>query len=314
MSRISITILGTTAGVPTRERAHAAIYMVYEDGKEYHFLFDCGEGTQRQLIFAGLNMLKLDDIFITHWHGDHCLGLPGVIDTMGFEERVRPLNIYAPDVTRAVKCLNFRSSESRFKIVPHRVPDKGSRISALIDTDRFSIISVPVKHSIPAVAYALIEKDKICVDSDKAMKAGLPREGDIYRELKEKGEVFFNGRRIISEDVSVIIKGKKIVYSGDTEICDNLKNIAEDADILIQDCTYFDKMHDTRKSGPVEFKEKRYQHASFPEVVEFARANNVKRTVLTHISRRYQNADELRRLVSGYEGFELASDFLSVVL
>jgi ribonuclease Z len=304
MSKITITILGTTAGVPTKERAHAAIHLCHSDREEFCCLFDCGEGTQRQFLKAGINMMKIDNIFITHWHGDHCLGLPGMVDTMGFEDRERPLTIYAPVAKKVKRCLDFSSSMNKFKVISRNVPARGGRITPLLDAERFRIVSTPVDHGVPAVAYALIEKDKIGIDPEKARACGLPEEGELLGLLKGRGQIMDRGRRITLEEVSVTQKGRKIVYSGDTEICDNLRALAKDADLLIQDCTYFVD----------EGLERQYMHPSLREVMDMVSSERVKRTVLTHISRKYQDTKELKKMVSGSPGVEVAEDFMKIEL
>lgn len=304
MSKITITILGTAAGVPTAERGHSSVYLSYDDGCERCLLFDCGENTQRQLIKAHLNMMKIEGIFITHWHGDHCLGLPGIVDTMGFEGRDRRLDIYAPERARIARSLGFSHSMTRFAIKAHNVPPKGSKVSTLSETERFSIVSMPAKHSVPCVSYALVEKDKRSIDTEKIKKLGLPEQDKRYQELKYKGTTIIDGRKIQFEDVSSLQKGKKIVYSGDTEICDNLRNLAKEADLLIQDCTYFDEM------GP----DRPYKHASFLEIVEMVREIKIKRTVLTHISRRYEDIVSLRELVKKEPNLEIAEDFMQIIV
>lgn len=304
MSKITVQILGTTAGVPTRERAHTSIYLSYDDGEEFCYLLDCGEGTQRQLLLAGLHLMKIDDIFITHWHGDHCLGLPGITDTMGFEGRQRPLAVYAPEAGRIKKALTFCRSMSKFKVIARNVPAGGKRITRLLEKDRFRIVSTPVLHGVPTVAYALVEKDKKSIDMEKAASMGLPEKGELYSELKRKGKVRFGGKMIRFDDVSVVKKGKKVVYSGDTEVCDNLKGLIRGADLLIQDCTYFSGMDSGRP----------YQHASLPEVLEMVKAEDVKQAVLTHISRKHQDVIQLKELIKGHDNVQLAEDFMAVVV
>ncbi|MGB2601563.1 MAG: MBL fold metallo-hydrolase [Candidatus Omnitrophota bacterium] len=304
MSKITVTILGTTAGVPTKKRAHTAIHICHDDAEEFCCLFDCGENAQRQLLLAGLNLMKLDNVFLTHWHGDHCLGLPGLVDTMGFEGREHPLTIYAPEARKVRLCLGFNSSMGKFRVIPRSVPSRGKIEKIVFETKRFRIISVPVAHGVPAVAYALIEKDKTGIDPEKAKALGLPGKGEIYKELKKKGEITEGGRRITLEEVSCRAKGKKIVFSGDTEICDNLKSFVQGADLLIQDCTYFDEM------GP----DKPYKHASLPEVAKMVSSANVKKTVLTHISRKYQDTENLKELIRERLDLEVAEDFMTVTL
>jgi ribonuclease Z len=305
VSKIKVTILGTTAGVPTKERAHPAIHLSYDDGKEFSYLFDCGEGTQRQFLFAGLNMMRINEVFITHWHGDHCLGLPGMVDTMGFEGRQRPLTVYAPEAGKVRKILSFGHSVGKFRIIPRNVPAKGDRVTKLLEEERFSIVSTPVKHSVPTVAYALLEKDKLKVDTEKAAKMGLPREGEFYNRLKQKGKARHEGRKIRLEDIATKIKGKKVVYSGDTEICDSLRRLVRDADLLVQDCTYFSEEDDLDRP---------YRHASLPEVLEMALSENVNKMILTHISRRCQDAENLRKLVEKYDNIEVARDFMEAAI
>jgi ribonuclease Z len=304
MSKIKVTILGTTAGIPTKERAHTAIHLSYDDGEEFSYLWDCGEGTQRQFLFAGLNIMKIDEVFITHWHGDHSLGLPGIVDTMGFEDRKKPLAIYAPETGRVKKSLSSSHSMGSFKIVPRKVPSCGGKITTLLETDRFRIVSTPVRHSVPTVAYALIEKDKVSLDTEKIAELGLPEQGKFYGQLKEKGEVKIGDRKIRFEDISMRKKGKKVVFSGDTEICDNLRKLVCDADLLVQDCTYFSET----------VPERPYKHASLPEAIDMIMGEGVKRAVLTHISRKYQDTGELKALVEKYSNIEVAEDFMAVII
>ena len=303
MANVEVTILGTTAGIPTRERAHAALYLSYKGKNEFCYLFDCGEGTQRQILLADLNPMKLDEIFITHWHGDHYLGLPGLIDTMSFENRPKPLTIYAPEKEKLTNLLNLGHFSKGFKITPKDVPAEGCQVKKLLETSDFKIVSLPVRHNVAAVAYSLIEKDRVKINKEKAKKVGLPAQGLIYREIKEKGRVIFEGKKIEFEDISLVEKGKKIVYSGDTEICDNLIRLAGDADLLIQDCTYFDS----------ERKEK-YGHASLEDVVKMVEKAGVKRVILTHISRRYRDLEKLRRRLRDYPTLTVAEDFMKVTI
>ena len=304
MPKTTVEILGTTAGVPTPERAHTAIHFKYDSSEEFTFLMDCGEGTQRQMMKSSINMMKLDHIFITHWHGDHCLGLPGLIDTMGFEGRERPLNIYAPEIKRMKRCIGLVYPMGKFRVRGYNLPSRGRKIFRAMEKEDFEILSTPVKHSIPTIAYAFIEKERKTVDLAKAKALGLPEEGTFYRELKEKGRVNFGGETIAFDDISSVKKGKKIVFSGDTEICDNLREIASDADLLIQDCTYFEEQGEGRP----------HRHASLPEVIKLAGEAKVKRTILTHISRKYQDPEVLNRMIRLEDGFEVAQDFMKIVL
>ncbi len=301
MSKIKITILGTTAGVPTRERAHSAFHLSYDDGEEMCYLFDCGENAQRQMLIAGLNHMKIKGIFITHWHGDHCLGLPGLIDTMGFDGRKEPIDIYAPSAGRIKRALGFTYSMASFKIKAHNVPLKKHKATRVCEEERFEVLSIPVEHSVPAVAYALVEKSKYNIDRDKAGKLGLPESDQLYRNMKKYGKVRVGKKLVSIEDIATRQKGKRIVFSGDTEICDNLKNIASGADLLIQDCTYIDE-------------KKPHAHASLPEIISMIEEKGVKRTILTHLSRKTKDIEEFKKYIKGREGIEVAEDFMEIVV
>jgi len=303
MAKIEITILGTTAGIPTRERAHPAIYLTYRDRNEFCYLFDCGEGTQRQMLLADLNPMKLNEIFITHWHGDHYFGLPGLVDTMSFEDRVKSLAIYAPELKRFTNLFNLRYPSETFKVISRDVPTKGDKITDLLETANFKIVSIPVEHEMPAVAYGLMEKERIKIDKNKIKQAGLPAQGLIYKKIKEKGKVIFKNREIKLESISTTRKGKKIVYSGDTKVCDNLIKLAQNTDLLIQDCTYFD-------FG----KFKKYGHASLEDIIKMVEQINAKKVILTHISRRYKDPEKLREKIKDYPSLEIAKDFMKITI
>jgi len=304
MSEITITILGTTAGVPTRERGHSSIHLSYRDREEDNLLFDCGEGTQRQIMRAGLNIMKLDAVFITHWHGDHCLGIPGLLDTLGFEGRSDVMRVYAPQARRVRQCMAFSYSMAAFPVKTFNVPYRGGKMHRVLETERYRVLSTPVKHSIPAVAYAFVEKERTGIDIDKAMALGLPGEGDVYRELKDKGRVSAGGKDISLAEVTRSEPGRKIVYSGDTEICPSLRELVSGADLLIQDCTYFEPQGVDRP----------HRHAALPEVLEMLQSSGVKRAILTHISRKHQDIGQLRDIVRDFPDVEVAEDMMVVSL
>lgn len=297
-------MLGTTAGAPTKDRAHAAVLVTYDDGEKTSFLFDCGEGTQRQLMRLGVNPLDIDAIFITHWHGDHCLGLAGLIDTMGFDGRERPLYVYSPEPRRLGRFLKVTRSIPKFAVRSVNAPARGRHPGTILECKRFKVASVPVVHSVPAVAYALIEKDKMRIDVSRAAALGLPERGPVYQELKENGAAVFEGKKVSLNEVAVRQDGKKIVYSGDTVVCAALRELVKGADLLVQDCTYLEDM------GP----RKPYPHASFPEVSSMVLEEGVKRTVLTHFSRRYPDIRDIRSRIGDPPGIEPCEDFYSVTV
>ncbi|MEM7813869.1 MAG: ribonuclease Z [Candidatus Aenigmatarchaeota archaeon] len=304
MTQIEVTFLGTTAGVPTHNRNHPAIYVNYKGREETVALFDCGEGTQRQIFAARLNFMRIDDIFITHWHADHFAGLLGLLFTMNMEDRQRPLKIYGPEADEWVpQITDLGYGKLRFPVKVRNVEHEGNQIETLMEGDEIIVQAIPVKHGVPAVAYAFVEKDRIKIDKEKARALGLPEKGLVFKKLKEEGAATWKGKRILLQDVSVVEKGKKIVYTGDTMPCMNVVKLAENADMLIHDSTFFE-----------EEKEKEWKHAAFDEVLKVATRANAKQLVLTHISRRYQNLEEIEKKIAGLPNVRLARDLMKITI
>jgi len=297
---LEIVFLGTGSGIPSKRRNHAAIWLRYEGDS---FLWDCGEGTQRQILQAKINFMKIDRIFITHWHADHWAGLISLIQTMNLEKRKKTLYIYGPEAERFVSdILDLDYWGPRFRVVAVNVPFEGNEITTLLKTKNYYISSTPVKHTVPAVAYCFKERDSWNVDlKNRGKKYGL-RQGPLIGKLKKKGELIFKGKRIRLEDVGIIKKGNKVVYSGDTKTCDNLLKLSRDADVLIHDATFIDE------------KENR-MHTGAKDAARMAKKAGVKKLILTHFSRRYVDVrpleEEAKKL---FENTTVAEDFMKITL
>jgi ribonuclease Z len=304
MTQIEVTFLGTTAGIPTKYRNHAAVHVHYKSENEFSYLFDCGEGTQRQIFQAGLNFMRINEIFISHWHADHFAGLLGLMETMNLENREKTLTIFGPEATRFVDTLlELGYASKRFEVIAVDVPFEGNQITTLLENEEFYIASIPVKHAIPAVAYAFIEKDRVKIDKIKTKKLGLPEKGPIYKRIKSAGRAIFQGRTIILDEIAKIEPGKKVVYSGDTMATENIVKIAKGVDLLIHDSTFF-----------TDSLEKDYRHTTFDQVLSIAKDANVKQLILTHISRRYQDLDYLKDKIKDEKNVSLAKDFMKIVI
>ncbi len=302
MTLIEATFLGTTAAIPTKHRNHPAIYVRYQSENEYACLFDCGEGTQRQIFASGLNFMRISDIFITHWHADHFAGLLGLMETMNLEDRKEPITIFAPEAEKFVpEITDIGYSTKNFRIIARNVEFEGHEIEVLRDEEEFAIEAIPMKHGIPAVAYAFHEKDRVKIDKEKARALGLPPTGPIYSRIKSQGHAIFRGREIKLENMSLIERGKKVVYTGDTMPNTNTVKIAENADLLIHDSTFMDDMPGRK-------------HSTVEDVLEIAAAAKAKQLVLTHISRRYPNLQELKDKLKEHPNVKLARDFMQIVL
>jgi len=303
---IVLTFLGTVSGIPSKERNHPAIALEYFYYRKDTLLFDCGEGTQKQLMKAGISFMDISKIFITHWHADHFSGLIPLLQTMNLEKRKSELTIFAPEANRFVQgILNLGYFGLRFPVKAVDVPFEGRSVNKVYETKLYEIFSTPVLHTVPSVAFAFKEKDVWRIDESKLKKLGL-KKGKWLKELKENGEAFYNGRKIRIEEVANLQKGLKVVYSGDTKPCDNIVELAKDADLLIHDATFLEEDEDFQK-----------YHSSVKDAAKIAKKANVKKLILTHISRRYRKEDVERLIKEAkevFENVEVAYDLMRVVL
>ncbi len=300
---ISITFLGTVSGIPTLNRNHPAIVMEYYSYYRDVFLFDCGEGTQKQLMKSGVSFMQIKKIFITHWHADHFAGLIPMIQTMNLERRKEPLEIYAPEAERFVSnILDLGYFGVRFPIKAINVEFEGNKISRIVDSEDYEVLSVPAYHTVPAVAFCFKEKDKWNIDEEKLKKYGINK-GPWLKKLKGEGKLEWKGKTVKMEDVGYVKPGLKVVYSGDTKPHKNIMNLSKGADVLIHDGTFLEE----------DIAEK--SHTDVKAAAELAKKANVKKLILTHISRRYTDTKELEEEAKKlFKDTQIAYDFMKVDL
>jgi len=299
---IEITFLGTVSGIPSKNRNHPAIILeYYEEGKDT-LLFDCGEGTQRQLMSSGISFMDVDKIFISHWHADHFAGLIGLIQTMNLEKRKKELKIFGPEAERFVSSIvNLGYFGLRFPLSAINVPFEGDEMHLVDETDNFQIFSIPVFHTVPSVAYAFKEKDRWSIDLKKLKEMGL-KKGSWLKELKKKDKVEYEGRIVRIKDVANMKLGLKVIYSGDTKPCDNVVKLSQGADLLIHDGTFLEE--DESKA-----------HADVKQAAKVAKKSKVKELILTHISRRYLEIKDLETEARKvFPNTTVAHDFMKVKL
>jgi ribonuclease Z len=299
---IVVTFLGTVSGIPSKERSHPAIVLEYFGEKKDTILFDCGEGTQKQLMLSGISFMDISKIFITHWHADHFAGLIGLIQTMNLEKRKEELKIFGPEAEKFVSdIVDLGYFGLRFPITATNVPFEGEEIVKIDEAEDYEIYSVPVLHTVPAVAYSFQEKDKWSIDVEKLKKLGLKR-GSWLRKLKKYGKVRIKGMEVKLEEVARIKKGLKVVYTGDTKPCDNVIRIARNSDLLIHDSTFLEE-------------EEGKAHADVKQAAQVAKAAEVKELILTHISRRYKDASILEKEARKvFPNTRVAYDFMRIKL
>jgi ribonuclease Z len=301
---IEITFLGTSSGIPDKRRGHPAIVLEYSSETKDYLLFDCGEGTQLRLMMAGISFMKINKIFITHWHADHFAGLIPLLATMNLEKRKKELKIFGPEAGRFVKnILELGYFGTRFPIIPIDVKFIGDEINKIDETKDYEIFSIPTLHTVPSVAYCFKEKDRYSINLNKLKELGLSR-GPWLKKLKRDGKANFKGGEVRIEDVADIKKGLKVVYTGDTKPCDNVIKISENADLLIHDATFIEEDEAVGKS-----------HATVKDAAEIAKKANVKELILTHFSRRYANIKDLEAGAKDvFENTRAAYDFMKIKL
>ncbi len=273
MEPIKIVFLGTGSAIPTISRNHTSIFLKY---KERNFLIDCGEGTQRQIRKAKLNPGKITDILITHFHGDHVFGLPGLLNTLSKSNYKKTLNIYGPkgskkmfkkiwDITQVNINVKFKEVAGRF-----------------IDNPYFQITAISLEHKIPCNGYLFEEKDRLRIDKGKLSKFKV--KGPKLAKLLGKKNIKINGKVLKWKDLTYLVKGRKVSFILDTKICNNAKKLAKNCDLAIIESSFLgDKVREAKK----------YKHLTLDQAVSIAKSSNVKELILTHFSQRYEFKEKM---------------------
>ena len=267
---IDIVFLGTGGSLPTKGRALPCL-VLRRDGELV--IFDCGEGTQRQMMLAGLGFNRVTSVMISHLHGDHILGLPGLLLTMSSLARDKPLDVYGPPglarfLSTIQKLLEFKTTfpVKLTELDPGQAVDKGDYV----------IKTTLAKHDIPCLAYAVEEKERPGrFHPEKAKKLGVP-EGPQWRELQYGKTITTNTGLVTSRQVMDSPRpGLKVVYAIDTRPSESVKVLAKNADLLVHDGGF------TEERRP---KAEEYYHSTAREAATVAKSSRAKRLALVHIS------------------------------
>jgi ribonuclease Z len=277
---LSITLLGTGAACPSVERNVAALALAREGET---LLFDCGEGTQRQMMRYGVSF-AFREIFFTHYHADHMLGVTGLMRTMGLQDRTLPVTLYGPRGADRIlgAAISLGIERNRFPIEIKEIAP-GDRIAR----EEYDIVVFPTDHRADTVGYALAEHTRLGrFNPERARELGVP-EGPLWGKL-HKGETVElpDGRRVGPADlVGQPRRGRTVVYTGDTRPSPTVVEAARGADLLIHDSTFGEE----ERARAVETG-----HSTAAQAAEVAREAGARRLVLTHISPRYtRDAPEL---------------------
>jgi ribonuclease Z len=279
---VQVTFLGTSSGVPTRSRNVSAVALRLPQRAEL-WLFDCGEGTQHQFLRSDLRVSQLRRVFVTHMHGDHVFGLPGLLASLGLAGSCgEGLDLYGPDRLRDYLegALHGSSTRIGYPLRIHRVKEAAQRGTVLVDDDDITVLCAPLTHRVPAYGYRVERKPRPGrFDVEKARALGIPP-GPVYAELKA-------GRTVTLDD-GRIIRGKalcgpprpgcSVVYCTDTVFCEAAVELAWGADLLIHESTF--------SHAEAQMAIQR-QHSTSTMAAQTALEAGVKQLVLTHLSPRY---------------------------
>ena len=271
-SKIKITFLGTSAQIPSAKRNHTAILLTYNDE---NILVDCGEGTQRQFRKAQLNPCKITKILITHIHGDHTFGLPGLLSTLNFSGYNKELHIYGPKGTKKFldEFLGISEVKRNFNIKIQEISGK------FYENEDFYLEAESMQHGIPTNAYNFVIKSKSRIDKLKLKKYKIP-EGPLLKNLKQGKDIVYEGKKYKAKDLIYIEEGKKISFVLDTVFNNKIVKFVKDADLLICDASF---------SSENSKEAKEHMHLTAKQDGEIAKSAKVKKLILTHISQRYDN-------------------------
>ena len=315
---MNLVFLGTSAGTPTKQRNVTGLALEHAEAKTW-YLFDCGEGTQHQLLRTRHSLARLGAIFITHVHGDHTFGLPGLLASASMAGRTEPLAIIAPAPLKTFITLALETTQSRLSYELQFVDVGAPEFSWQDDT--IQVTTAELSHRVPCFAYAITEKrlEKSLL-IDRLNADGIPA-GPLWGRI-HKGEdvVLEDGRHIRSADyVAIKRQPRRIIIGGDNDTPELLRNTCAGAHLLVHEATYTQAV--SQQVGPEP------QHSSAEQVARFAESVGLPNLILTHFSSRYQFVhksapliDEIEReakqfyrgnlqLARDFAEFELRKDF-----
>lgn len=299
---MKLTFLGTGCMVPTKERNVQGIFLKY---KNKGLLFDCGEGTQRQMNLAGIKRTDITHIFLSHWHGDHMGGLLPLLMTLSNVEPKPSIKFFGPKGSeKKIKNL-FKSSffdadlDLKIKEIDSELPKK------ILDSSEFEVFSANMTHQVPCVAYSFVEKDTWNISITKAVKKGL-KEGPLIGKILRTGQIKIKNKVIKLEEVAALKKGKKITIILDTSLNNNCVTLAKNSSLIITESTYH---------SDLEEKARKNMHLTSKDAAMIASQSNSKKLCLTHFSQRYKSVSELEKEAKTFfKNTIVAKDFLSIKL
>jgi ribonuclease Z len=292
---LDIVFLGTSASAPTAQRAPAAL-LVRRGGDR--LLFDCAEGTQRQLMRSTIGLPDLEEIFLTHFHADHYLGLPGMLKTFSLRQRELPLTIYGPAGLRDL----YKSLGRIIGKLSYPVEVEEVRPGEALERDGYRILVFPVHHGVSAVGYVVAEHERPGeFDASTADALGIPF-GPERGALQRGDSITLDDGRVLTPDavLGAARPGRRIVIPGDTAPVETVRVLSEGADVLIHEATFLEDERD-RAADTL--------HSTALQAAELARDAEVRLLALTHVSPRYFGPELAREAREVFPATVVPKDF-----
>lgn len=296
---MEILFLGTSSMVPTKERNHSGILIRY---KNENILVDCGEGIQRQLKIAGAKITKITKILISHWHGDHVLGIPGLIQSMSASGYNGELKVYGPVGTKKFmeKMFEVFAFNNKIDIMVNEISS-----GKFFENNDFILEAKTLEHNVPTLGYSLTEKDKRKIDIKYIKKIRITI-GPLVGELQKGKSIVWKGKKVDESKATEIVGGKKITIINDTLPCRNADALAKNSDLVICEATY---------SSDMEDKSAKYMHMTAAQAAKLAKKSNAKKLILTHFSARYKDTKGLEEdAKKHFKNVICAKDFMKITL
>jgi ribonuclease Z len=278
---MEVWFLGTGAGRPMKHRNVTSIALKLPDPDCSLWMFDAGEGTQHQLMRTPLKLGKLEALFVTHLHGDHTYGIPGLLSTRSYVGGNGPLQLFGPPGIREMieTALTLSSTHLDYEITYHEVSE-----GVIFKTERYTVEALPLEHRVPCFGYRITECESPGkLNVERLQQLGVPA-GPLFGRIKKGEDITLpDGTLIRAADVaSTPLCGRTIAIAGDTKPCDNAMRLAQNADLLIHEATF---------AAGQEEKAHLYGHSTTVEAARTALEANAKRLIMTHFSTRFGDDD-----------------------
>lgn len=288
--------------VPTKERNVSGIFLSY---KTEGLLFDCGEGTQRQMNICGIKRTRVTKILVSHWHGDHVSGIVGLLQTLGNEENLPSIEVYGPKDTK--EHMKHLTASCKFDVqvklkVIELIP-KG--VEKFYENEEFELECAQLDHNVPCIGFTFKEKDRLRIDMQYLKKMDVP-EGPHLKALQAGKSIVYKSKKIDVDKATTLVKGRKITYIADTAPCTNAQKLAKGADLLISEAVY---------TSELEEKSELRKHMTSKDAALLANKAGAQKLVLTHFSQRYKNTAALQEDAQNYfDNVVCAEDFMKINL